>query len=67
MEKLPEGTVVTATIEAGTLVGTVCGIVNELPVIGYTYIIKITQCNGIAFEQYGYSCIALPQSMFKTA
>ena len=68
MEKLPEGTIVKATLgQDSSIVGEVCGIVNEFPVMGYTYIIRIMEKKGPAVDTvvYPYSCVALPQSCFK--
>lgn len=67
MEKIPEGTVVTSSLEGGTLIGEICGIANELPVVGYIYIIKITNRFGKILEEYPYSCIVLPRSCFQIA
>jgi len=63
-EKLVEGTKVTVTLKDGVITGEICGISsNELPTIGYTYIIKITQRSGKAFEDYPYSCLSFPRCL----
>lgn len=68
MEKLPEGTIVKATLGSNSfLVGEICGVVNEFPVMGYTYIIRIMSKNGPGLDDYHYSCVALPQPCFKLA
>jgi hypothetical protein len=66
MEKLSEGTGITATLETGTIIGEIAGIASELGPAGYTYIIKITSRSGEAWLEYPYSCVVLPRSMFQT-
>jgi hypothetical protein len=63
MKKLPEGTKIIANLGSELITGEICGIINELPVVGYIYIIRITGQKGKAWD-YPYSCIALPQSCF---
>jgi hypothetical protein len=65
VEKLEEGTLITATTEAGTILGEVVGIASELGPFGFTYIIKIHHRGGIVWETYPYSCVVLPRSMFQ--
>ena len=66
MEKLPEGTIVKAELGSdSSLVGEICGVVNEFPVMGYTYIIRFMSKTGPALDAYPYSCVALPQPCFK--
>jgi hypothetical protein len=65
-EKLPEGTQITSDINGG-LTGRIVGIAsNEMPVVGLTYIIEITERIGVSWTLYPYSCIALPRTLFET-
>lgn len=61
---LKEGTKVSSEINGG-LKGTISGVsMNELPVIGTLYIIKIIERTGRPWKSYPYSCVTLPQTLF---
>ena len=67
IEKLEEGTMITATMESGTILGDIAGIASELGPLGFVYIIKITSRSGKAWEEYRYSCVVMPRAMFQLA
>lgn len=61
---LEEGTKIVSNLN-GSIKGEICGIgMNEMPVIGSIYIIKITKRIGENWKNYPYSCICLPQNSF---
>jgi hypothetical protein len=59
-----EGTKVSSDLNGG-FKGEIVGIaVNRLPVMGITYIIKISERIGESWKNYPYSCVATPESNF---
>jgi hypothetical protein len=66
-EKLAEGTMITATMDTGTIQGEVVGIASELGPLGYVYIIKLTNRCGKTWEKHPYSCVPMPRSLFQLA